>query len=235
MGEPVPEQDLRPQVYREERGAQEFVRFHERAKTRGADWIYSFARVILTPIVVGPMRLRAIGTENVPASGPVILAPNHFSSWDHFMVACFVRRPLQFMAKSQLFSNPVITFILTHGGAFPVRRGHADEEAFVTAHSILDRGGLVGVYAEGGRTRTGTFGEPRPGLGRLALESGVPVVPVAIHGSLDVRGWRRGRFPRIEVRYGEPLRFDRVGTPSREEQLATAEAIFARVRELYGD
>ena len=65
-----------------------------------------------------------------------------------------------------------------------MRRGHHDEEAFITAYAILDRGGCVLMYAEGGRSRTGGLGEPRPGVGRIALESGVPVVPVAIHGSL---------------------------------------------------
>src|SRR5689334_8522648 len=150
MADPAPERDLKPQVYREERDAAAFERFHERARTRDADWIYALARVVLSPIVVGPLRLRTIGIENVPRSGAVILAPNHFSSWDHFMVACFVRRPLHFMAKSQLFSNPVLTFILTHGGAFPVRRGHRDEETFKTAFAILERGGIVLLYPEGG-------------------------------------------------------------------------------------
>ena len=81
------------------------------------------------------------------------------------------------MAKSQLFRPPLLDFILTHGGTFPVRRGQRDEEAFITAHSILDRGGTVLMYAEGGRSRSKRLGEPKPGLGRLALESGVPVVP----------------------------------------------------------
>ena len=67
-----------------------------------------------------------------------------------------------------------------------MRRGHHDEEAFKTAYAILDRGGCVGMYAEGGRSRTGKLGEPKTGIGRLALESGVPVVPVAIHGSAGI-------------------------------------------------
>ena len=106
-------------------------------------------------------------------------------------------------------------------------------QAFATAHSILARGGCVGLYAEGGRSRSGGLGQPRPGIGRLALESGVPVVPVAIHGSSGVRGWSRGRFPRITVSYGEPLALDPVKEPTREQQLAAAEQIFERVRALY--
>jgi 1-acyl-sn-glycerol-3-phosphate acyltransferase len=162
-----------------------------------------------------------------------MLAPNHFSQWDHFFCGVFLRRKVRFMAKSQLFSNPVIEFIFRHGGAFPVRRGHHDEEAFTTARIILERGGCLLMYPEGGRSRTGQLGEPRPGIGRIALETGVPVVPVAIHGSAAVRRWRRLRFPRVTVQYGEPMRFDVVPTPSRDQQLQVARQVFERVRGMY--
>jgi 1-acyl-sn-glycerol-3-phosphate acyltransferase len=174
-----------------------------------------------------------LGTENIPASGPVILAPNHFSNWDHFFCGIYSRRRNRFMAKSQLFGNPVLSFIISHGGAFPIRRGHADEESFRTAHSILERGGCVLIYAEGGRSRSGGLGKPRPGIGRLALESGVPVVPVAIHGSAGVRDWARLRFPKVTIQYGEPLSFDAVQQPSREQQHEASERIFEPVREMY--
>jgi 1-acyl-sn-glycerol-3-phosphate acyltransferase len=93
----------------------------------------------------------------------------------------------------------------------------------------------VGIYAEGGRSRSGGLGEPRRGVGRLALESGAPVVPTAIHGSQRTREWRRGRFPRVTVSYGEPLSFEREADPSRERQQEAAEEIFARVRGLYAE
>jgi 1-acyl-sn-glycerol-3-phosphate acyltransferase len=164
----------------------------------------------------------------------VILAPNHFSNMDHFFCGVFLRRRIRFMTKSQFFgNNPALSYLFRVSGHFPVRRGHHDDEAFATAHSILERGGCVGMYAEGGRSRSGGLGDPRPGIGRLALESGAPIVPVAIHGSYDVRQWRRGRFPRITVAYGEPLALDPVKEPSRERQLAAAQQIFERVRELY--
>ncbi len=153
---------------------------------------------------------------------------------DHFFCGVFLRRRIRFMSKSQFFGNhPVLSYLFRVSGHFPVRRGFADDEAFTTAHSILERGGMVGMYAEGGRSRSGGLGEPRPGIGRLAVESGVPVVPVAIHGSAEVRGWRKGRFPRIHVSYGEPIAFERVEEPDRDLQQATAEQIFDRVRTLY--
>ena len=225
--------DLKPQVYKDPRPAEYFDRFHERSRTREPDWIYDLARVVLTPPCLLVYRLRAIGAENVPTSGPVILAPNHFSQWDHFFVGVYTRRRVRFMAKSQLFSNPIIEFIFRHGGAFPIRRGHHDEEAFKTAFTILDRGGCMLMYPEGGRSRTGGIAEPRPGVGRIALQSGVPVIPVAIHGSLGVRGWRKLRFPKVTVQYGEPLNFDVVPEPTREQQLGVATEIFKHVREMY--
>jgi 1-acyl-sn-glycerol-3-phosphate acyltransferase len=225
--------DLKPQVYKDPRPAEYFERFHERGRTRKPDWIYEFVRVVLTLPTLLLYRTRAIGTENVPASGPVILAPNHFSQMDHFFAAVYLRRKVRFMAKSQLFGPPVLTWIFTHGGVFPIRRGHHDEEAFATAYSILDRGGCLLIYAEGGRSRSGGLGEPRPGVGRIALESGAPVVPVAIHGSAGVRGWKRLRFPKVTVQFGEPLSFPVEASPSRERQQEAANEVFDRVRSMY--
>jgi 1-acyl-sn-glycerol-3-phosphate acyltransferase len=225
--------DLKPQRYKDPRPAATFERFHERARARDPDWVYDVARVLVTPPCMALYRLAAIGTENLPRRGPVILACNHFSNMDHFFVGVYNRRRIRFMAKSQLFGNPVGDFIFAHGGVVPVRRGHNDEEAFRTSYAVLDRGGCLLIYVEGGRSRTAGLGEPRRGVGRLALESGVPVVPVAIHGSLGVRGWKRLRFPKVTVHYGEPLSFDVVPHPIREQQQEVAEEIFDRVRVMY--
>ncbi len=226
--------DIKPQVYKDPRPAEGFTRFHEWARTHGAGWIYDLVRLIVTPIGLVAYRCWPIAPYNVPESGPVILAPNHFSNFDHFITAIYLRRRIRFMAKSQLFAHSrILTYIFRVGGCFPVRRGHHDEEAFITAHRILERGGCVLIYAEGGRSRTGHLGEPRPGVGRLALESGVPVVPVAIHGSAGIRRWRKLEFPKVTIQYGERISFERVANPTREQQLEAAQRIFDRVRELY--
>ena len=108
-------------------------------------------------------RARGIDSQHVP-NGPVILAPNHASFMDHFFTGAFIRRRIQFMAKSQLFKPGILTWIFSHGGVFPVRRGLADEEAFITSFKILERGGAIVMYCEGGRSRTGKIGdEARPG------------------------------------------------------------------------
>jgi 1-acyl-sn-glycerol-3-phosphate acyltransferase len=222
--------DMKPQVYKDPRPAEYFTRFHVRAR-KGVGFIYDLARVILTLPVILIFRTRAIGVENVP----VIVTPNHFSQMDHFLVAVYLHRKVQFMAKSQLFGNPILNFIFLHGGVFPVRRGHNDQEAFDTAHTVLDRDGALLMYAEGGRSRTGDLGEPKRGVGKIALESGAPVVPVAIHGSAYVRGWKRLQFPKITVQYGEPLSFPVEADPSREEQKVVAGKVFDQVRAMYVD
>ena len=143
----------------------------------------------------------------------MIIAPNHSSFMDHFFVGAFIRRRVRFMAKSQLFARPM-QFVYTHGGVFPVRRGYRDEEAFITANTILSRGGLIVMYCEGGRSRTGKLSDqPKRGIGRLALESGATIVPAAIHGSSKVRNWKRLQFPKVTVQYGEPMRWEAVDDP----------------------
>jgi 1-acyl-sn-glycerol-3-phosphate acyltransferase len=194
--------------------------------------MYKLVRLVLTPGLLIVYRLRAIGSGNVPAAGPAIVTPNHFSFMDHFLIAALLRREVQFMAKSQLFKPP-LDYIYKHGGVFPVRRGKRDEEAFKTAHAILARGGIVLMYAEGGRSRSKRLGTPKPGVGRLALESGVPVVPVAIHGSQDVREFKRFRFPKVTVQYGEPISFPAVEHPTREQSQQASEQVFERIVPMY--
>ena len=223
---------MKEQVYKDPRPAEYFTRFHERTRSKRPDWVYDLTRLVLMPCVVLFYRARCIDSANVPAGGPAIIAPNHFSLLDHFFVGVYLRRKVQFMAKSQLFRGP-LKFIFRHGGVFPVRRGQRDDEAFRTAHAVLARGDIVVMYAEAGRSRSGQLGRPRPGLGRLALESGVPVIPTAIAGSDRARNWKRLQFPKVTVQFGKPLRFEAVERPSREQARAASEVIFERVRTLY--
>lgn len=224
--------EMKPQVYEDPRPAEYFDQFHRSAR-RGSVWMYSIARVVLTLPTLLIYRVRAIGLENVPKKGALVLAPNHFSQMDHFFAGVYLRRKIRFMAKSQLFGPPVLTFIYKHGGVFPVRRGHRDEEAFKTAYELLDQGEMLLVYAEGGRSRSQEMGRPKPGIGRIALESGAPIVPVAIYGSARVRGWKRLRFPKVTIEFGAPLSFPVEAASSRERQLEAATEIFNRVRAQY--
>jgi len=221
------------QSHRDERPAEYFEQFHTRSRTREPDGTYEAVRILSTLWAFGFFRARSISSEKVPQSGPVILAPNHGSFMDHFLLAAFIRRKVMYMAKSQLFQPPA-QWVYTHGGVFPLRRGHRDEEPFITARSILDRGGCVAMYCEGARSRDGKLHErPKPGIGRLALESGAAVVPVAIYGSSKVRNWRKGEFPKVTVQYGDPISWEPVDGPSRDQQMAVAGEIFDEIKVLY--
>jgi len=224
---------LKPQVYRDPRPKEHFDRFHERTRSREPDYVYELVRIATSLTAWTFFRAHGVGAERVPAHGPLILAPNHFSFMDHFFVGAFIRRRVSFMAKSQLFKPPM-QWIYTHGGVFPVRRGYGDDEAFKTATSILERGGTIAMYSEGGRSRTGKLSDTvRPGIGRLALLSGATIVPVAIHGSSRVRNWKRLQFPKVTILYGDPIRWEKLDDPTREQQQEVANAIFAEVRKLY--
>ncbi len=232
----MPDVEIKPQRYRDDRPKEFFDQYHARVRAGEPEArVYEVTRVLTVLWAVGMFRARAIGSENVPI-GPVIIAPNHASFMDHFFSGAFIRRRIQFMAKSQLFAPGPPQWIFSHGGVFPVRRGVADEEAFITAYQILERGGAIGMYCEGGRSRTGELAaQARPGIGRLALESGAPVVPVGILGSHQVRNWKRLQFPRVTVSYGTPLRFDVVAEPTREQQQEAADLILGRIRELHSE
>ncbi len=93
---------------------------------------------------------------------------------------------------------------------------------------------MIVMYAEAGRSRTGELGKPRHGIGRLALESGAPVVPTAIAGTERARNWKRLQFPKVTVQFGEPLRFEQVAEPTKEQAQAASEIVFDRVREMHG-
>jgi 1-acyl-sn-glycerol-3-phosphate acyltransferase len=224
---------VKEQVYKDPRPAEHFTRFHERTRGRRPDWVYELVRLVLTPYLLLFYRARCIDSHNIPPDGPAIIAPNHFSFLDHFFTAVYLRRKVHFMAKSQLFKRPM-QFIYTHGGVFPVRRGHHDEEAFETAHAVLARGDVVVMYAEAGRSRSGELGKPRHGLGRLALESGAPVVPTAIAGTERARNWKRLQFPKVTVQFGEPVRFEQVEEPSKDQAQAVSENVFERIRTMHG-
>ena len=146
--------ELKEQVYKDPRPAEHFARFHERTRTHRPNYMYELVRIVMSLIAWIFFRAGNRNPERVPDVGPVILAPNHFSFLDHFFLGTPLRRKVHFMAKSQLFKPPMEK-VYSPGGVFPVRRGFADEEAFSTAVTILDRGDVMAMYAEGGRSRTG--------------------------------------------------------------------------------
>src|SRR5579875_1913120 len=202
-------------------------RLHHRARTHGVNpLLYAFVRVTFQAFFLIYFRMQRIGREHVPAKGPVLVTANHRSFLDPFVIACMARRPMYYVAKQELFGNPVAAWFLNALGAFPVARGASDEEMVTTAKAILARGDIVLIFAEGPRVRPGALGRPRRGLGRLALESGAPVVPVAVIGTEAIRrGWRI-RPHKVRIRAGRALRFPKVENPSPALAGAVTERIW---------
>jgi glycerol-3-phosphate dehydrogenase (NAD(P)+) len=194
---------------------------HARARQRGVNPIvYWLMRSLLQPFAHLYWRLSRIGREHIPESGPVIFVANHRSFIDPWIVGLSCRRPVYYVAKQELFHNPLLGWFLNALGAFPVRRGEADADMVETAKAILRRGDPVLIFPEGTRNRPGALGQPKRGVGRLALETGAPVVPVAIIGTEAIRrGWRI-RPHKVRIRIGSPLRFPHVEQATA--QLATA-------------
>src|SRR5437588_6391124 len=194
---------------------------HTRARERGVNlFVYLIVRAVLQPFFHIYFRMARIGREHIPAEGGVIIAANHRSFLDPFVIGTMARRPMYYVAKEELFRKRWLAWILNAVGASRVRRGMGDEDSIATAKAILARGDIVLIFPEGTRTRPGALGKPKRGVGRLALETGAAVVPVAVIGTEDVRrGWRI-RPRKVRIRAGRPLRFPRADHAS--PQLAGA-------------
>ena len=185
--------------------------YHARARTKGVNPIvYWLMRAWLQPFAHLYWRLSRIGREHVPHDGPVIFVANHRSFIDPFIIGLCNRRPVYYVAKEELFKNRLLGWFLSSLGAFPVRRGAADADMIETAKAILERGDPVLIFPEGTRTRPGALGKPKRGVGRLALETGATVVPVAIIGTEAIRKGLRIRPHKVRVRIGAPLNFPQV-------------------------
>src|SRR3954464_10636631 len=204
----------------------EHAALHARARDKGVNpLVYWLVRAGLQPFFHLYFRLSRIGREHVP-DGPVIIASNHRSFLDPFVIATIARRPLYYVAKEELFRNRFTAWLLNNLGAFPVRRGQGDGDMIEPAKAILARGDAVLIFPEGTRIRPGSLGRPRRGVGRLALESGAPVVPVSVIGTEAVRkGWRI-RPHKGRIRVGRPLTFPEVQAPSRTLAAAVTDRIW---------
>jgi len=179
---------------------------HRLAREKGVSrWRYTLVRGIASPLFRLYFRMHVSGADCIPGEGPAIVAPNHKSFWDSFFIGVCTRRHVRFMAKTELIQARYGK-LLVRLGAFPVRRGQADEDALETARVILRQGGLLALFPEGTRIRDpDNLGHPRRGAGRLALETGAPLVPCAITGTEKIF---RGGFPvprKVQVAFSPPI------------------------------
>lgn len=178
--------------------------------------MYVAARMILVPFFLVWFRLSRQGRKNARIKGATIVAANHRSFLDPFVIGSCLpwSKPMNYVAKVELFEKRWQGFFLVRLGAFPIRRGEADELAIVTAERVLARGGSICIFPEGTRIRKGSLGRAKRGVGRLALRSGAPVLPVAVSGSENVRRGLRIRPRKVKIRVGRPMSFPRSETPS---------------------
>jgi 1-acyl-sn-glycerol-3-phosphate acyltransferase len=192
---------------------------------------YRIVRTVLGPVLRTVWRVQVVGVERVPP-GPCVLAPNHDSLSDPFFVGAAVPRPLRFLAKAELFRFPLGP-ICRSLGAIPVRRGEGDRAAIASAVAAARAGDTVVIHPQG--TVLGEVDRPwRRGAARVAMEAGVPLVPVAlVHTERVLRPVRvRVGFPSVVVLVGEPIAVGPAGEPDEERAATLTERVRLAVEEL---
>jgi 1-acyl-sn-glycerol-3-phosphate acyltransferase len=170
------------------------------------------------------------GAENLPQKGPVLVIANHFSYWDPVVVGSALGRQVHFMAKSNLFSYPVLGFLISKLGAFPVDRRRIDRTSLKRALSLLDEGKIVCIFPEGTRSKTGALLPPLPGAAFLVRKAGVSVCPVALQRKKRILG--NNLFPCYHVHVGATFS---VNKPGRRDLQADADLMMAKIKELLED
>lgn len=194
------------------------------SSTDRANRLYATLKYLAVALMRLLFRLEAIGAENIPAHGPVLLVANHSSVLDPPLIGGASDRQLTFLAKAELFEIPLFGALIRGLNARPIRREGADPGALRTAKRVLDDGAALLMFPEGTRGDEGDIRPAKPGAGLLAISSGAAVVPVYVSGS--GRAWPRGRrLPRcakVTVTFGKPLRFEAERGADRKAQYETA-------------
>ena len=178
---------------------------------------YGILRAFLTPFLMILFRPKVKGLRNVPGMGPVIIASNHLSFSDSIFMPLVVPRKVTFLAKSEYFTSPgpkgllkKLTFIAL--GQVPVDRsgGRRSEAALITGLKVLAEGKCLGIYSEGTRSPDGRLYKGRTGIARLAIESGAPIIPVAMFNTEKIQptGTVMPKVMRVEMIFGEPMYFE---------------------------
>jgi 1-acyl-sn-glycerol-3-phosphate acyltransferase len=203
---------------------------------------YGTLRAFLTPFLMILFRPKVKGLRNVPASGPLIIASNHLSFSDSIFMPLVVPRKVTFLAKSEYFTSPgpkgllkKLTFIAL--GQVPVDRsgGRRSEAALITGLQVLSEGKCLGIYPEGTRSPDGRLYKGRTGIARLAIESGAPVVPVAMFNTEKIQptGQVIPNIQRVGMTFGEPMYFDGDSSDLAYLRVVT-DQIMNRIQELSG-
>ena len=188
--------------------------------------LWRLIRVVVRIIVAIASDVHTVGRQNVPETGPLIIASNHLSWTDVPIIPAFLKRRVVYMGKEETFKGKggwLVRFL----GAFPVKRGEADRQSLRTAEEQLKAGRILSIFPEGTRSKLHTLGQAHAGLGMIALRSGAPVLPVAIYGS--EKSFKKFR-PRITIIFGEPMILTPKGKKiTREDIDQSTEQVMLRI------
>lgn len=193
------------------------------------DAVWVVGRLTIAPLTRVFSRLRVYGRDRVPRHGGLVIACNHFSWLDPAALGAACPRTMYYMAKIEAHRVPGLGQLIRAFGTFSVRRGESDREAVRMMRQIVREGKALGLFVEGTRQRAGVPGEIQPGAAMVALQEGVPVVPVAVHGS---QTWKPGNFRPVSVAFGIPMTFDELPKGGRGYREASA-LLQAEIRRLF--
>jgi len=184
---------------------------------------FNITRLVCLGFAKVAFRLHIEGQEHIPHTGPVILAANHVSYIDPVIIGTSVRRPIRFMAKTELFRVPLFGWLIRQFGAFPVNRHRTNLQAFKLATSLLEAGEIVAIFPEGTRGDGVGLRPAKSGIGLIAARTGAPVVPTFHKGTGKVfpKGAWFPRPYRIAIKFGTPCRFAEQPAGMAEDQIAT--------------
>ncbi|MTI79335.1 MAG: 1-acyl-sn-glycerol-3-phosphate acyltransferase [Firmicutes bacterium] len=174
--------------------------------------LYYVARFIMRMVLAVLRRWEVIGLQNAPQKDGFIIVSNHTSYWDPVAVGCAFNKPVHYMAKAELFKIPIFTSLIKGLKSFPVNRKKMDRSAIRYAIELLNDGQALGIFPEGTRSATGELQKAELGTAMLAFKSGVPVVPVGIHGA-------KGMLGKLKLVVGKPIPLPELkgAKPSRQD------------------
>jgi 1-acyl-sn-glycerol-3-phosphate acyltransferase len=185
--------------------------------------LYILARSIFRLTFGFLFRLKSSGQENIPDDGPLIFCCNHTSNMDPLIMGTPIRRKVHYMAKEELFRIPVVGWLITQWGAFPVKRGGVSKESIKLAIQLLKNGKAMGIFPEGTRKNAGGMG--KKGAAMLALRSNAIVIPVAIVGEYKL-------FRPIHVIYGKPVDLSEFAEGGSDQLEPATDKIMAVIRQI---
>lgn len=193
--------------------------------------MYSLGRPVEIIIRDLSYKVKYVGKENIPQSGPYIIAANHFQFFDPLMVGLGIKhRQIHFMAKKEIFEKPFSAWCYTHLNAFPINRGAADVKALKYSCKVLEEGKILGIFPEGTRSLTGEIGDVKRGIITIAFKTKSDILPAALYNEDGLK-----KHSKTTVRYGKVIHFEDLGLPekpTKEQLMAAADFVMDTIAEL---